>query len=667
MNKRKEKIKKNQPIEKKNTMTGELHIARNGAGFLINPDNDEAIWIEERDLGTSLPGDTVTIRISPPSRYSTKSGLSGRILRIDERHERSIVGTVASIGRFTRVKPLNPAYRQDFVVPSANGAKVNDRVMMRLVRWTNPRIAPEGEITGIIGPADDPSLDTLSVMKQYDLPESFPQAVIDEAERTVVTPEDLKGRLDLRKTYIFTCDPESARDYDDALSISKDKQGRVVLGVHIADVSHYVKSGSALDREAYKRSTSVYLVDKVIPMLPEQLSNGLCSLVPNEDRLAFSVFMTYDKKGNCVERKFAKSVIKSKDRFTYEQVMAIIAKGTGRDRKERTILAVNELAQLLKRNRFANGALDMDVPEATIKLDESGRMTGIEIRPYDESHQMIEECMVAANEAVATELWTKGIKIPARLHEPPAPEKLEELRMSFEDLGIKCGDLSQPKILGAFLKKIKKSPLVGMLSVMVLKSMKRALYSPEAIGHFGLAKKFYAHFTSPIRRYPDLVLHRQLAGYLTQGKKGAVLDIKWLLAQTAHSSECEQTADEAERMLCEIKKYRYLQQILSERNESANRFKAVVGKCTGYGLFVDIQELAIGGMVHISTLSDKFVRFDPVMETLSDSRTTWEVGTIIDVRVSKVDFDGRKLDFEPIVLKRSKERDARKFRKGRRR
>jgi ribonuclease R len=402
-------------------------------------------------------------------------------------------------------------------------------------------------------------------------------------------------------------------------------------------------------------------------MLPEQLSNSLCSLVPNEDRLAFSVFMTYDKKGNCVERKFAKSVIRSKDRFTYEEVMAIISKGKGRDRKTRTILAVNELAQLLKRNRFANGALDMDVPEATIKLDEKGRMTGIEVREYDESHQMIEECMVAANEAVATELWTKGIKIPARLHEPPAPEKLEELRMSFENMGIKCGDLSQPKILGAFLKKIKKSPLGGTLSIMVLKAMKRALYSPESIGHFGLAKKFYAHFTSPIRRYPDLVLHRQLAGYLTHGKKGAQLDMKWLLAQTAHSSECEQTADEAERMLSEIKKYRYLQQILDERNENANRFKAVVGKCTSYGLFVDIQELAIGGMVHISTLSDKFVRYDPIMETLSDSRNTWEIGTVIDVRVCKVDFDGRKIDFEPVVVKRRKDGDFRRFSRGRRR
>ena len=652
MNKRKEKTKKRKPAANANTLSGELRIARSGAGFLVNPDNDEAIWIDERDLGTALPGDTVTVKISPPVRYGAKSGPSGRIIRIDERAPRSIVGTVASVGRFTRVKPLNPAYRQDFTVPDSCGAKVNDRVTMKLVRWTNPRIAPEGEITGIIGPADDPSLDTLAVMKQYELPEAFSQAVLDEAERISLDPGDLRGRLDLRKKYIFTCDPESARDYDDALSISKDRQGRTVLGVHIADVSHYVTPGSALDREAYKRSTSVYLVDKVVPMLPEQLSNGLCSLVPGEDRLAFSVFMTFDKHGNCVGRKFAKSIIRSKDRFTYEQVMAVIAKGNGRDRKSRTILAVSELAQRLKRNRFALGALDMYVPEATIKLDGKGRMTGIEVRPYDESHQMIEECMVAANEAVATELWTKGVKIPARLHEPPDPEKLEELRISFENLGVRCGDLSQPKNLSAFLKKTSKSPLAGTISLMVLKSMKRALYSPENIGHFGLAKTFYAHFTSPIRRYPDLVLHRQLEGYLTGGKKGAVLDFKWLLSECAHSSEREQIADEAERMLSEIKKYRYLQQILEDRNEGANRFKAVVGKCTGYGLFVDIQELAIGGMVHISKLSDKFVRYDPLMENLSDSRNTWDVGTVMDVRVCNVDFDGRKLDFEPVVSKR---------------
>ena len=451
MNKRKEKLRRRQSPRETGTMTGRLRMARNGAGFLVDPETDKAVWIEERDLGTALPDDTVTIKLKG-------AGDEGVLLRIDERAPRSIVGTVTAVGRFTRVQPLNPAYRQEFTVSDAKGARVGDRVVMSLVRWENRHLAPEGAITDVIGPKDDPSLDTLAVMKQYDLPESFPRGVLDAAEHVSARLAEPGKRLDLRRKFIFTCDPASARDYDDALSIETDRQGNRVLGVHIADVSHFVTPGSALDREAYRRSTSVYLVDKVVPMLPEQLSNGVCSLVPGQDRLAFSAFLTFDAKGNCVAHRFAKSVIRSKARFTYEQVMAVISTKQGLKPKERkTILAIHELAQQLRRNRFAAGALDMDVPEAQILLDEKGMMTGIEVRPYDESHQLVEECMVAANEAVAKELWTRGVKILARLHEPPDPEKLEDLRANLAKIGISCGDLAQQKNLARFLEKIKGS------------------------------------------------------------------------------------------------------------------------------------------------------------------------------------------------------------------
>ncbi len=681
-------------------MTGELHMARNGAGFLVDPETNEATWIEREDLGTALVGDTVTIKLKARAaarggfrdgHAQEKSGPEGRVIRIDARAPRSIVGTVVSSGRFTRVQPLSPAFRQEFLVPDAHGANVNDRVVMRFVRWENPRLAPEGEITDVIGPADDPSLDTLSVMKQYDLPEAFPAKVVAEAERVGVIPTrpDMKGRLDLRRKFIFTCDPESARDYDDALSLEMDKDGNRVLGVHIADVSHFVTPGGALDREAYRRSTSVYLVDKVVPMLPEQLSNGVCSLVPDEDRYAFSAFLTFDAKGNCIARKFAKSVIRSKARFAYEQVMDLIS-GTA-DRKadttgtaapagrpapmvgpvvptgrpaapmvgpvvptgrpapklkpaeRKTVLAIHALAQQLRANRFAAGALDMEVPEAEIRIDEKGMMTGIEVRPYDESHQMVEECMVAANEAVAKELWTRGVKILARLHEAPDPDKLEELRGNLAKVGISCGDLSYQRNLAKFLKKIKGSPLEGVLSVMVLRSMKRALYSAKDIGHFGLAKKFYAHFTSPIRRYPDLVLHRQLASWIAG--KGGRLDLGWLNAAALHCSEREQCADDAERALDEIKKYRYLEQVLERGAE--NRFDAVVAKCTRYGLFVDLPDLAVGGMVHVSRLSDAYVRWNDFDETLEGGGKTWRVGTRLKVAVEKVDFDRRLVDVVP--------------------
>ena len=645
MNKRKEKLRRRQSPRETGTMTGRLRMARNGAGFLVDPETDKAVWIEERDLGTALPDDTVTIKLKG-------AGDEGVLLRIDERAPRSIVGTVTAVGRFTRVQPLNPAYRQEFTVSDAKGARVGDRVVMSLVRWENRHLAPEGAITDVIGPKDDPSLDTLAVMKQYDLPESFPRGVLDAAEHVSARLAEPGKRLDLRRKFIFTCDPASARDYDDALSIETDRQGNRVLGVHIADVSHFVTPGSALDREAYRRSTSVYLVDKVVPMLPEQLSNGVCSLVPGQDRLAFSAFLTFDAKGNCVAHRFAKSVIRSKARFTYEQVMAVISTKQGLKPKERkTILAIHELAQQLRRNRFAAGALDMDVPEAQILLDEKGMMTGIEVRPYDESHQLVEECMVAANEAVAKELWTRGVKILARLHEPPDPEKLEDLRANLAKIGISCGDLAQQKNLARFLEKIKGSPLEGTLSVMVLRAMKRAVYSAEQIGHFGLAKKFYAHFTSPIRRYPDLVLHRQLASWISGG--GGRLDLGWLKRAAQNATEREQVADDAERALDEIKKYRYLEEDLRARGSV---FDAVVAKCTRYGLFVDLPALAVGGMVHISKLADDFVRFDEFHETLAGGGRTWAVGARLKVRVEKVDFDRRQVDFVPVSENNARKR-----------
>ena len=503
-------------------------------------------------------------------------------------------------------------------------------------------------------PGEDPREDTAAVMKFYKLPRSFPPAVLVEAKRLADPPaipaEDLKGRLDLRKKFIFTCDPVTARDYDDALSLETDRQGNRVLGVHIADVSHYVRPGTALDREAYKRSTSVYFCDRVVPMLPEALSNGVCSLVPDEDRLAFSVFMTFDKDGEMVKRSFAKSVIRSKARFTYEQVMRII--GTGKQgRKDfgaKTIRAISELAQQLRAKRFAAGALDLEVPEVEVTLDAAGEMTGLVTRPYDESHQMIEECMVAANEAVAKELWTRGVRILARLHEPPDPEKILLLRSELRGLGVKMGNIENPKVFAQFLKSIKRHPLYPTLSMMVLRSMKKALYDSTVIGHFGLAKKFYAHFTSQIRRYPDLTLHRQLAAYLenpTRAKVPPKLLAKW----AEHTSEREEIAAEAERGLLEIKKYRLLEGELNSRQ--LVDYEAVISKCSPFGCFVEIPELAVSGLVHVSLLSRRFVKFNESDQSLSaPGGGSWHVGDKITVHVARVDFRQRRIDFVPSDL-----------------
>ena len=523
-------------------------------------------------------------------------------------------------------------------------------------------------------PGKTPREDTAAVMKFYKLPRNFPREVLEEASRIKdLRPEtEDAGRLDLRKKFIFTCDPVTARDYDDALSLETDRRGNRILGVHIADVSHYVRPGSAIDREAYRRSTSVYLCDRVVPMLPEALCNGVCSLVPGEDRLAFSVFMTFDKNGEMTKREFAKSVIRSKARFTYEEVMKIIS-GDSRSsshsrisrtsREYRTIREISALAQQLRSKRFAAGALDLEVPEAEVILDRNGEMAGIETRPYDESHQMIEECMVAANEAVAKELWTRGVKILARLHEPPDPEKILLLRSELRGLGVKMGNIENPKVFAQFLQSIKRNPLYPTLSTMILRSMKKAVYDSTAIGHFGLAKKYYAHFTSPIRRYPDLTLHRQLAAYLGEEGRGkreegrggnparAKVPPKLLAKWAEHTSEREEIAAEAERGLLEIKKYRLLEDQLNSRQ--IIDYDAVIAKCTPFGCFVEIPELMVSGLVHVSLLSRKFVKFNESDQSLSAyGGGSWHIGDRMKVHVARVDFRERKIDFVPCARHR---------------
>ena len=503
-------------------------------------------------------------------------------------------------------------------------------------------------------PGKTPREDTAAVMKFYKLPKAFPPAVLAEAKRCRERLSSPGERLDLRKKFIFTCDPVTARDYDDALSLETDRKGNRILGVHIADVSHFVPPGSALDREAYKRSTSVYFADRVVPMLPEELCNGVCSLVPNEDRLAFSVFMTFDRNGEMVKRTFAKSIIRSKARFTYEEVMTVISGGESKKvgkRETKLIREVNALAQQLRTARFAAGALDLEVPEAEAMLDDNGELSGIVTRPYDESHQMIEECMVAANEAVAKELWTKGVKILARLHEPPDEEKMMMLRADLRGLGVKMGNIENPKVFAQFLKSIKRNPLYPTIAVMVLRSMKRAVYDASSIGHFGLAKKFYAHFTSPIRRYPDLTLHRQLADYLAGGSQKARVAPKVLAKWAEHTSACEEIAAEAERGLLEIKKYRLLEDQINSRQ--ILDYDAVIAKCAPFGCFVEIPELAVSGLVHVSLLSHKYVMFNESDHSLSaPGGGRWRVGDRMKVHVAKVDFRQRRIDFVPCSQRR---------------
>ncbi|MCL1887980.1 MAG: VacB/RNase II family 3'-5' exoribonuclease [Kiritimatiellaeota bacterium] len=621
-------------------LTGELRQARNGRGFVLNADN-ERVWILPQDLNLALPGDSVTCRVF----HAAKDEPHAKVLKVNERSGRDVVGTLTRSGGQWFVTPLDPVYRQDFAVDSPGPAKENDRVILRFARWTGRDSAPEGTVTGVIGPADQPSLDTEAVARQYDLPREFPPAVIKQAERVAARLGAPGKREDLRDTFVFTIDPEKARDFDDALSLAFDAQGRRVLGVHIADVSHFVLPGTPLDDEAFERATSVYLVDKVIPMLPEQLSNGVCSLRPGEDRLCLSAFLTFDADGKMAARRFAKTIIHSRLRLTYEQAMEIIASGVQESDLPitSTLREILHLSRQLRAARFNAGALDLEVPEVEILMDAEARMTGIRVTPCDESHQLIEECMVAANEAVATELLSRGIPVLSRLHEEPDPEKIELLQADLAVLGFKPGDLSTAKHLARFLASTQDHPLKTHAHTLVLRSMKRALYSSTDAGHFGLAKLRYSHFTSPIRRYPDLLLHRQLSAHIA--RKNANLPAGFLANAAAHATEREQRADDASRALIEIKKFRFLQQQIDDKAPVV--YDAVVSKVTSYGLFIDVIALQLTGLVHISTLSTRHVRHDPVKNVLAVGGDTYKLGAKLRVRVARVDFNRRLADFIP--------------------
>ncbi|MEI6564505.1 MAG: ribonuclease R, partial [bacterium] len=629
-------------------ITGRLEVKRSGDGYLTNLEGELTVRIERGNLSTALPGDQVVVRLESPRPGMPEWQRHGVVIRVVERGTRVVVGTLKSTGKFLYVLPLNPAYQHDFYVPDAQGAQLNDRVVIQFTNWDNRHVNPEAEIIEVIGPADNPSLDTLAIMRQYELPEEFPAEVMREASLSAARLTQPGKRMDLRSKFIFTVDPATAKDFDDALSLERDADGHRVLGVHIADVCHFVTKGNALDREAIERGNSVYLPDKVIPMLPEELSNGLCSLKPDQDRLAFSAFMTFDQVGRMIGARFARTLIRSRLRLTYEQALEVIQTPAGMHCKvamppeaRPLILEVCELAMQLRGRRMAQWALDITMPENSVIIGKGGMIEDIRPVVNDISHQMIEECMVAANEAVDRELSAKGMKLIHRLHEPPAEDKIEMLTADLHDMGYQPGQLKNRRNLMEFLARIKDTPLANSAQMAVLRSMKRAIYSSKEGGHFGLAKKFYAHFTSPIRRYPDLIVHRILAA-MVEGKSSSYIGEE-LERLALHCSETEQVAQAAERELLEIKKYRFLAQQIEQRDVRV--YDAVVVKVMNFGLFIELDGLGVQGLLHVSAISESFVRFDAGAKALRAGQDVYKLGTRLKVIPVKVDFDKRRIDF----------------------
>src|SRR2546430_1576793 len=502
-------------------VTGKLSIHQVGYGFLVTDKPGEPdIFVAAENTGTAMHGDRVVVRITRDEAYARarqdRHGRSeGRVIRILERAHDTIVGTLQHSRNFYYVVPDDPRLVHNVYVrqsQTAATANVGDKVVVRLEAWESRHVNPEGEIVEVLGPASAPGIDMLSIIRKYHLPTEFPKDVIEEAERIPETIDArlLDGREDLRKKFIVTIDPDDARDFDDAIHVEKIDNSGWSLGVHIADVSAYVRADNALDREARRRGNSVYLPDRVVPMLPERLSNGVCSLKPGVDRLTHSVFIQFDKKGVAKSARFARSVIRSAQRLAYKQAFSIL-KSAARDQLGERLHLAWELASLLRRKRFEHGSLDLDFPEVKVRLDENGKPVRLERIDNDESHQLIEECMLAANEAVARELKMRAMPTIYRVHENPDPEKLAEYREFALSFNYKVGDLAHRAELQRLLASIRGKPEEQALKIGLLKSLKRARYFPQPLGHYGLAKPNYLHFTSPIRRYADLVVHRALA------------------------------------------------------------------------------------------------------------------------------------------------------------
>ena len=665
-------------------VTGKLSIHQAGYGFLTPESPGEAdIFVAAENTGTAMHGDRVVVRISRDAPYARIKGRrEGRVIRILERAHNTIVGTLQRSRNFYYVVPDDPRIVHDVYVrpaaavsdrrraekgrrsESAATATVGDKIVVRLDAWESRHVNPEGEIIEVLGPATAPGIDMLSIIRKFHLPGEFPKDVLDQAERIPdkINPRHLEGREDLRKEFIVTIDPDDARDFDDAIQVEKSKNGWR-LGVHIADVAVYVEPGSALDREARQRGNSVYLPDRVIPMLPERLSNGVCSLNPGVDRLTRSVFIHFDKHGVAKSARFARSVIRSVHRLTYKQAYAILSSSPG-DRLGEQLHVAWELASLLRRKRFTHGALDLDFPEVKVWVDGQGHPVRLERVENDESHQLIEEFMLASNEAVARELTKRAIPAIYRVHENPDPEKLAEYRELVLSFNYKVGDLTHRAELQRLLALIHGKPEEQAIKVALLKSLKRARYDPQPLGHYGLAKANYLHFTSPIRRYADLVAHRALGrDAALRRPDGAARrpyhpDMAEIASIAEHISTTERNAAEAEIDAAQMKKLEFFQQQLDQRNPQI--FRAAIVDVRNYGLMVELPDALITGLIHVSSLSDDFYLFEAARRQLIGrrSRKRFKIGDELSVFVARVDAFKRQVDFAIMTPSQAARQDS---------
>jgi ribonuclease R len=658
-----------------NLCTGIIRFSRGGQARL-DCGTEPHIFVSLENAGVAMNGDRVVARLihdGHRQRPDPQGRPAAQVIRILERANETIVGTLQSSKRFTYVVPDDARLVHNiYVLPDRDGAPrtpaIGDKVVVRLEEWRSPETNPEGRIIEVLGAANAPGVDMLSIIRRNNLPMEFPEAVLEEAARVpeTVDPRDAAEREDLRNDLIITIDPDDARDFDDAINVQR-LPGGWRLGVHIADVSHYVRTGGALDREALSRGNSVYLADRVIPMLPERLSNGVCSLKPRVDRLTFSAFIDFSPAGKIKHVRFSRSVIRSKARLTYKQAYAILS-GKPVDPvpelvpDKTDVIAPEvieqlhtawELASLLRKNRFQAGSLDLDFPEVKVWLDKEGHPVRLEKVENDASHQLVEEFMLAANEVVAREIKNRLLPCIYRVHDDPDPDRLKEFRELALSYGLQAGDLTHRPEVQRLLAKIRGLPEEYALKLAFLKSLKRAAYEVDPRGHYGLAKTNYTHFTSPIRRYADLVVHRVLAQLAADQNPGSRVArtrpaSKDLPAVAEHISATERVAADAEKESVKLKKLEYFQAQL--RSRKPEEFDAVIIDIKSFGLIVELPAVILTGVLHVSSLQDDFYIFDPVRLLFVGrrKRKTYRVGGKLRVIVDRVNAHKQQVDFLPV-------------------
>jgi|TARA_B110000438_G_scaffold300823_2_gene354125 ribonuclease R len=682
-------------------VTGKLRFRQSGAALLF-PEGIEVgatpqppILIRSEDTGVSLHGDRVVARMNQErskhrrthdDRKRRVEEPTARVIRILKRANETITGTLRRSKSYYYVIPGDPRIIQDILVPDPSESslkpipEIDDKVIVKLDPWEQRHLNPEGEIIEVLGKTHNPGAEYKALLHQYKLDPSFPEDVIRDVRSIPekVPEKALTHRIDHRDVYTFTIDPQDAKDFDDALSVETLKNGNFRIGVHIADVSAYVCAGTALDREAYERGNSTYLVGRVIPMLPHELSNGICSLVEDEDRLTKTAFLEYTSSGELIETSFANTVIRSNKRLTYEQAYSLLKNDdleetralplppkhqTGSTGRALSDLKSSELTQLqkeirllwkiasqLRKSRMHSGSLDLDMPETKIYVNPEGYADKIVKISHDESHQLIEEFMLAANEGVAAALNERRQPAIHRVHDEPDPQKLGDLSEYMQTAGIHAGDLTQPRKMGALLREIKKHDQSYTLRIMVLRSLKQAQYRASPDGHYGLGKRNYLHFTSPIRRYADLVVHRVFDRFLISEAQAAPIkhetyDVARLHAVAQHISLTEQNSTEAERESTKLKLLEFFERELDK--EPKDTFDAVIMDIRNHGMFVELKESMAYGMIHISTLDDDLYHLSDGGEALVGRKTrrTFRLGETIKASIGRVDRFKRQIDF----------------------